>query len=131
VSATLKPASSEVVVAAPMSFAGSAQRIWKLTKASDNAPAIIALSILAIALILGSWIVVLCWYGFFGILLVPYRLIRRGQRKDRRNAMRHEEMLSTMAAQHALAAQQLAQQLAPPLAMEAVATPEQLPPSIS
>jgi len=126
VSATLKPASSEVVVAAPMSFAGSAQRIWKLTKASDSAPAIIALSILAIGLILGAWAVVFCWYGIFGILLVPYRLIRRGQRKDRRNAMRHEETLSTMAAQHAIAAQQLAQQMAAPVAIDAAVglTPE-------
>jgi len=120
-----------VVVAAPMSFAGSAQRIWKLTKISDNTPALIALSLAAIVLILCAWSAVLSWYLFFGVLLVPYRLIRRGQRKTKRDNMRHEEMLSAMAAQHAVAAQQLAQQLPTPVVAPAVEAPatQWLPPS--
>jgi hypothetical protein len=112
-STQLTPASSEIVVAAPMSFAGSAQRIWKLTKRADDGPAVFLLSLAAIALIAASWTVVLGWYFFFGILLVPFRLIRRGQRKTERDNLRHQEMLSAMAAQHAVAAQQLAQQLPP------------------
>ena len=120
-----------MVVAAPMSFAGSAQRIWKLTKISDNTPALIALSLAAIVLILCAWSAVLSWYLFFGVLLVPYRLIRRGQRKTKRDNMRHEEMLSAMAAQHAVAAQQLAQQLPTPVVAPAVEAPatQWLPPS--
>jgi hypothetical protein len=126
----LTPASSEVVVSAPMSFAGSAQRIWKITKRQDvSTPVLIVLSISAILAIALAWTAVLGWYLFFGILLIPYRLIRRGQRKTVRDNMRHQEMLSTMAAQHAVAAQALAQQLPPqPIAIEAVDTP-QLPPS--
>jgi uncharacterized membrane-anchored protein len=127
--AVLTPASSEVIIAAPMSFAGSAQRIWKLTKRSDQTPALIGLTVAAVLLIACAWSVVLSWYFCFGILLVPYRLIRRGQRKTNRDNLRHQEMLSTMAAQHALAAQQLAEQARlaqAPLAIEAV-EPGQIP----
>ena len=114
-----------------MSFAGSAQRIWKLTKKSDATPALIALSLAAIVLIACAWSVVLAWYVFFGILLVPYRLIRRGQRKSARDNLRHQELLSAMAAQHAVAAQQLAAQAhdaQAPLVVETVA-PAAIPPN--
>ena len=47
-------------------------------------------------LILMAWAVILWWYLIFGLLLVPYRLIRRGQRKNRRQELRHREMLTTM-----------------------------------
>lgn len=124
------PASSEVVVAAPMSFAGSAQRIWKLTKMSDATPVLVALSLTAIVAIACAWMVVVGWYLIFGILLVPYRLIRRGQRKTKRDNMRHQEMLQAMAAQSVLAAQQLATVAQAPLVVESsVAPPEIAPPS--
>jgi ABC-type transport system involved in cytochrome bd biosynthesis fused ATPase/permease subunit len=128
-SASLAPASSEVVVAAPMSFAGSAQRIWKLTKMSDATPALIALSITAVVLIGVAWAFVLGWYMVFGLLLVPYRLIRRGQRKNKRDNMRHQELLQAMAAQSVLASQQLHQQVQAPLAVENQAATEIAPPS--
>jgi hypothetical protein len=32
----------------------------------------------------------------FGLLLVPYRLMRRTQRTGKRNALRHQELLSAM-----------------------------------
>lgn len=114
---SITPASSEVVIAAPLSFAGSAQRIWKITKGEHSTPALIGLTLGAIVLIAAAWSVVLAWYSIFGILLVPYRLVRRGERKEIRDRLRHQEMLSTMAAGHAVAAQQLAQQL-PPQAIE-------------
>jgi uncharacterized membrane-anchored protein len=76
------------------------------------------LSLAAIVLTGVAWFVIVGWYLFFGILLIPYRLIRRGQRKSKRDSMRHEEMLSAMAGQQALAARQLAQQL-PPLQVPA------------
>lgn len=106
-----------------MSYAGSAQRIWKLTKLTDNAPALFALSLLAIVMILGAWTAVTGWYVVFGILLVPYRLIRRGQRKDKRDAMRHNEMLQAMAAQQVLAAQQLAAAAQAPLVVDSSVAP--------
>lgn len=68
-----------VIVAAPMSFAGSSQRIWRLTR---HSMAWMPLAVLLVAL---AWIVVAGWYvvvfGLFGLLTIPYRLIRRGQRR--------------------------------------------------
>ena len=125
---TLTPASSEVVVAAPMSFAGSAQRIWKLTKRADDGPAVFLLTLAAITLIAFAWSAVLGWYFFFGILLIPYRLIRRGQRKTQRDNLRHQEMLSAMAAQHAVAAAQLAGIQPQAVAQPVVTQPQAMPP---
>jgi hypothetical protein len=73
--------SEKVVVAAPMSFAGSAGRIWKLVSLRPDPWTRVLLGVLAIALIVLAWTVVLAWYLFWGIWLVPYRLIRRGGRK--------------------------------------------------
>jgi len=89
--------SEEVVLAAPMSFTGSAERLWKLTRSAPaNALASAAVYAGVILLIIVAWAAVLCWYFFFGIWLVPYRLIRRGQRKRRRKDLRHREMLTMM-----------------------------------
>jgi hypothetical protein len=50
-------ASEDVVVSAPMSFAGSAVRIWKLTRETDNFWGQIALGALAVTLIGMAWTV--------------------------------------------------------------------------
>jgi hypothetical protein len=42
------------------------------------------------------WLFILVWYLFFGLLLVPYRLIRRGQRKQRLEDARHREQLAAI-----------------------------------
>jgi hypothetical protein len=88
--------SEKVVVAAPMSFAGSAARIWKLTGVHEHPGARVALGALAISLICCAWMVVLSWYVTFGLLLVPYRLVRRGQRTHKRQALMHREQLAAM-----------------------------------
>lgn len=84
--------SERVIVSAPMSFAGSTQRLWRLTRA-DGAVARATLVALALVVIPVAWVVVLCWYVLFGLLLVPYRLLRRGARKRRREALMHRERL--------------------------------------
>lgn len=88
-----KLASERVVVSAPMSFHGSAARIWKLTN-NDN-PYLRWLVVTPIAVILISfiWFLVIFWYMIFGLLLVPYRLIRRGSRKNKREQLRHRELI--------------------------------------
>jgi hypothetical protein len=87
-------ASEDIVVSAPMSFHGSAARIWKLSRmAPDNGLATMALSVLAVLLIGAAWLVVVAWYVVFSLLLVPYRLVRRGQRKRKLDATRHRELL--------------------------------------
>lgn len=93
-----KLASEKVVVAAPLSFAGSAARIWKLTGITSQAPARVGLGVLAILLILVAWVIVLAWYLVWGIFLVPYRLIRRGSRKRKREALQHREQLAAIEA---------------------------------
>jgi hypothetical protein len=81
-----------------MSFAGSAKRMWKPVRRSSGTPKIL-LGVLMVVLIAVAWTLVLCWYCIFGILLVPYRLIRRHDRKAKREAMQHREMLAAVQAQ--------------------------------
>jgi hypothetical protein len=88
--------SEKVVVAAPLSYAGSAGRIWKLTGMSDAAPARVGLALVAMILIVGAWTFVTAWYLTWGLFLVPYRLIRRSSRKRKREALQHREMMSAI-----------------------------------
>lgn len=88
--------SEKVVVAAPLSYAGSAGRIWKLTGMSDNPAGRVALALAAIVLILGAWSFVTAWYLVWGVFLIPYRLIRRGSRKRKREALQHREMMAAI-----------------------------------
>ena len=95
-SASGKLASEQVVVAAPMSFSGSAKRIWKMTD-RENQWVRYLLMVVAAILIVMAWCVVVCWYLFFGLLIVPYRLIRRGSRKEKKRALQHREQLEALA----------------------------------
>jgi hypothetical protein len=38
------------------------------------------------------------WYCTFGLLLVPYRIIRRGNRKDKVRQLQHREHLEALTA---------------------------------
>jgi hypothetical protein len=49
--------------------------------------------------ILLVWTLVLTWYLIFGLWLVPYRLIRRSSRKNKREALRHQELLAVVSGQ--------------------------------
>lgn len=92
-------ASEKVVISAPLSFAGSAQRIWKITNV-ENPIVRAALILLAITLIGCAWMFVVCWYILmyvvFGILFIPWRLWRRGARKNKREKLRHREVLESI-----------------------------------
>ena len=91
--------SEKVIVSAPFSFIGSAQRIWKITHV-DNLLAKILLVPLALVLIMGAWVFVACWYFIiyvlFGIWFIPYRLLRRGSRKRKQEKLRHREVLDAI-----------------------------------
>ena len=92
-----KMRSEQVVVSAPLSFAGSAQRIWQLT--DQDAPAVkYGMMVVALLLISIAWMFVATWYCTFGLLLVPYRMIRRGNRKDKVRALQHREQLEALTA---------------------------------
>src|SRR6202035_2813948 len=43
-----------------------------------------------------AWTFVTAWYLFWGLWLVPYRLLRRGARKRKPEAMRHRELMGTI-----------------------------------
>ncbi len=89
--------SEEIVTSAPLSFHGSAARIWKLTtKTDDQVVKILVITPLALAAILCAWIAVFFWYCTWGLLLVPYRLVRRGSRTRKLDNTRHRELLETV-----------------------------------
>jgi hypothetical protein len=97
-----KLASEEVVISAPMSFTGSTQRIWKITRgdlARSSSAAKAGMVALACLLIALAWVLVACWYLTFGLLLVPYRLLRRGSRKRKRQSLQHREMMAAIQGQ--------------------------------
>lgn len=96
-SADGKLRSEQVVISAPLSFTGSAKRIWKITD-QENIAIKCALAVVALTLIVLAWIFVAMWYVIFGILLAPYRMIRRGSRKNKRNALQHREQLEALTA---------------------------------
>lgn len=84
--------SERVVVQAPMSFVGSARRIWMIQRRDDALQ--VPLTVLALVLIPLAWCFVVAWYVFFGILVIPWRLLRRGQRRRRQEELRHREVLA-------------------------------------
>ena len=96
---TRKLASEKVIVSAPLSFSGSAQRIWKITDV-ENPIAKFALAMIAIALIMGAWMFVLCWYFvmyvLFGVFFFIFRLFTRSRRKNKRDKLRHREVLNAI-----------------------------------
>jgi hypothetical protein len=89
-------ASEDVIINAPMSYAGSAQRIMRLRRRAQPGGSLVAITVLAVLLVTVAWAIVTCWYFTWGILLVPYRLLRRGARKRKAEALRHRELMGTI-----------------------------------
>jgi hypothetical protein len=89
-------ASEDVIINAPMSYAGSAQRIMRMRRRAHVGWAIVAITVLAVVLVLVAWMLVTAWYLLWGFLLVPYRVLRRGSRKRKAEAMRHRELMGTI-----------------------------------
>lgn len=91
--------SEKIILASPLSFIGSAKRIWHIAETS-GALKIVAIP-MAIILIVFAWVIVSIWYVIiyiiFGVLFVPYRLLRRSGRKQKQEKLRHREILDTIA----------------------------------
>jgi hypothetical protein len=94
-----KLASEDVIINAPLSYAGSAQRIFRLRRGATSPAANAAITTVAVLLIIAAWAFVTCWYFVWGLWLVPYRLLRRGSRKRKAEALRHREMLGAISTQ--------------------------------
>jgi Flp pilus assembly protein TadB len=89
----------EVVVSAPMSFSGSLARtknwMW------HDLPVAYKVSVGWLAVfttVTMWWTLIFVWYLFFGLLLAPYRLVRRGSRKRKNEAKKHAEMMEALKA---------------------------------
>ena len=96
---TLPPArlaSEDVIINAPMSYAGSAQRIMRIRRGGQDGGTLVALTAVAVVLVVVAWVFVTVWYLTWGLWLVPYRLLRRGSRKRKAEAMRHRELMGTI-----------------------------------
>jgi hypothetical protein len=89
-------ASEDVIINAPMSYAGSAQRIMRTRRRANTGATMSAITALAVLLVVLAWIFVTVWYLTWGLMLVPYRLLRRGARKRKAEALRHRELLGTI-----------------------------------
>ena len=92
--------SEKVIVSAPTSFSGSAQRIWKITNTSNLKLKWFVLAPIALCLIMSAWILVFMWYivifGLFGIFVVPFRLLTRSGRYHKRSKLQHRELLEAI-----------------------------------
>lgn len=99
-STTVQPpsrlASEDVIINAPMSYAGSAQRIFRLRRRASDDRQRALLTALAVVLTILVWVLVTAWYLLWGLWLVPYRLLRRGARKRKAAALRHRELLGAV-----------------------------------
>jgi uncharacterized protein DUF1707 len=89
-------ASEDVILSAPMSYTGSAQRIMRLRRHAESGGSLAAITVVAVLLIVIAWSFVTAWYLTWGLLLVPYRVLRRGARKRQVEALRHRELLGTI-----------------------------------
>jgi hypothetical protein len=89
-------ASEDVIISAPMSYTGSAQRIVRLRRRAESGASLAALTTAAVVLIVFAWLMVTVWYLIWGIWLIPYRLVRRSARKRKVEALRHRELLGTI-----------------------------------
>jgi hypothetical protein len=109
--------------AAPLSFVGSTRRIvgWTKGALSRNPSLRVLLWIVTVLALLVMWAFVTLWYfvvfGLFGIFMIPYRLVRRSQRKSL-----HVQQ-TTLATQQAMLQQMTMMQQQAPTHSQYVATP--------
>jgi hypothetical protein len=70
--------SEDVIINAPMSFAGAAQRASRIGRGTTGWKRAAIVAFVIVPLLLVWWWTIIGWYLFFGLWVVPYRLLRRG-----------------------------------------------------
>jgi hypothetical protein len=125
--------------ASPMSYVGSTRRIvaWARKLAERNPSYAVLGWAAAVMALLFMWSFLLFWYFvvfvLFGILMIPWRLIRRSQRKNlhvqQTSLATQQAMLQQMAAQQQQIQRQQQGQYAPPPPAGQIVAPS-VPPSI-
>ena len=81
--------STKIVTSAPMSFSGATKRMRNWLNGW-------LFWVVGVPVLLLWWTLILAWYVCFGLLLVPYRLVRRGSRKRKLADARHAEMMDAV-----------------------------------
>jgi membrane protein implicated in regulation of membrane protease activity len=84
-----------------MSFAGAYGRTMNWLWRGRSGWVKAAISWWAIPLVLGLWwLAIVGWYMLsfmvFGIFVIPWRLLRRSSRKQKRQNLQHQEMLNAI-----------------------------------
>ena len=120
-------ASEDIIINAPLSYAGSAQRIMRIRRRTDVGWQKVVLTVAAIVAVLVAWTFITGWYVLWGLWLVPYRLLRRGSRKRKAEAMRHRELMGTIQGSAAASSAAFVAATAIPAAPDAFAEPPTLP----
>jgi|AntAceMinimDraft_12_1070368.scaffolds.fasta_scaffold09527_1 hypothetical protein len=86
-----------IVVSAPMSLNGAYLRTINFFWADKPLWFKASLGwVLVPGILVIWWTVIAIWYWVFGLLLAPYRLVRRGGRKRKVEERRHQEILQAM-----------------------------------
>ena len=88
---------TRTVVAAPFSYAGITARTLNLVW-HDRPPVVKVLGALFVipTFLPAAYVFLVGWYLIFGLSLAPYRLLRRGSRKRKREARMHKETLQAI-----------------------------------
>lgn len=87
--------STQMVLSAPMSFVGAGARMRRLFKRLSWKKKLLAYVPFVMILTLW-WTFIMSWYVVFGMLVVPYRLFRRGHRRRRMEDQRQYELIEAM-----------------------------------
>lgn len=98
--------SEKVIIESPMSFVGSSKRAVLILEDMPAWPSggdffdkfkvvvfWFVILVLWTLLVLMWWTAICAWYLVFGILVIPYRLIRRSQRQNKKRELQHRELL--------------------------------------
>lgn len=86
--------SESIIIESPTSFTGATKRIWRV---SDST----AYRLVAAFLILPTvYVFIIFWYviifGLFGIFVIPFRLLTRSNRKQKKADAQHRELLEAL-----------------------------------
>lgn len=98
-------ASERIVVQSPLSYAGSAGRIWALTQTMPNP--VVRWGVLypvAVLAVFSAWLFITAWYAVLlvvvplggWVIFIPWRLLRRSDRKGKMERRQHREMLAAI-----------------------------------
>lgn len=89
--------SERVIINSAMSFTGATQRSFRIGRNQTGVELWAIRVFLVVPLLVVWWVAVAAWYlvvfGLLAVVTIPYRLLRRGARKRKAEAIRHRELM--------------------------------------